>query len=72
MLYGRSAEDIRLSKTPETSFIRSKDYDQRYGYEEERKEGTDKDPEGKKSREEAQEGRKKALYALVVQSEFDY
>jgi hypothetical protein len=66
MLYGRSAEDIRLSKTPETSFIRSKNHDQRHGYEEERKERTHKKPEGKESREETEEGRKKALSAIVT------
>ena len=39
-------------KTPKTSIIRSKNHDQRHGYEEGRKEGTCKKPEGKKSREE--------------------
>jgi hypothetical protein len=54
------------SKTPKTSFVRSKNHDQRYGYEEEPQEGTGKKPEGKKSREEAQEGGKKALLAVVA------
>jgi hypothetical protein len=59
------------SKTPKTSIIRSANHDQRHGYEEERKEGTGKKPEGKKSREETEEGRKKALHAIAASGCFE-
>jgi len=65
-LYISSGSRELLLKTPKTSIIRSTNHDQRPGYEEERKEGTHKKPEGKESREETEEGRKKALSALVA------